>query len=292
MSDYPPDSGPDPHPIRLEGAGGIQLAADEWGDREHPTVLLLHGGGQTRHSWKKAGHALSRYGLHVVTMDLRGHGDSDWSDTGDYGVRVCADDVLQVLPQIGPPAVLVGASLGGLTSLMVLDRAPELVRALVLVDIVVQYQPQGAARIREFMTSAPRGFASLEEAADAVAAYLPHRPRPEAIHGLRKNLRWRDGRWHWHWDPAWFAPEVVASTTATMHQLDEAARRVQVPTLLLHGEHSDIVNQEGVDHFRGLVPHAEVLELADAAHTAATDDNDGFVAAVVDMCRAHLDVAV
>ncbi len=197
-----------------------------------------------------------------------------------------------MLPQIGTPAVLVGASLGGLTSLMVIDRAPELVRALVLVDIVVRYQPQGAARIREFMTSAPRGFASLEEAADAVAAYLPHRPRPEAIHGLRKNLRWRDGRWHWHWDPAWFTPSVVSTTTATMAALDEAAGRVRVPTLLLHGELSDVVSQEGVDHFRGLVPHAEVLELADATHTAATDDNDGFVAAVVEMCRTHLDIAV
>lgn len=282
-----------PRPLRLEGADGIGLAADEWGDRDHQTVLLLHGGGQTRHSWKKAGRALSRYGLHVVTLDLRGHGDSDWSETGRYGVPACADDIVAVLPQIGTPTVLVGASLGGLTSLMVVDRVPDQVTALVLVDIVVRYRPEGAERIREFMTGAPHGFASLEEAADAVAAYLPHRPRPEDVEGLRKNLRRRaDGRWLWHWDPAWSSPAVVEAGRATVASLDEAARRVRVPTLLLHGEHSDVVGQEGVDHFRELVPHAEVLELADAAHTAAADDNDAFVAAVVDMCRTHLDIAV
>ncbi|MGV1009540.1 MAG: alpha/beta fold hydrolase [Dermatophilaceae bacterium] len=292
MSTTSTEPGPGPRPLRLLGAGGLTLAADEWGQPDHQTVLLLHGGGQTRHSWKKAGQALSRYGLHVVTLDLRGHGDSDWSAAGDYGVAVCAEDALGVMRQVGTPTVLVGASLGGLTSLMVVDLAPELVTALVLVDIVVRYQPEGADRIRDFMTGAPRGFASLQEAADAVAAYLPHRARPEAVHGLRKNLRWRDGRWHWHWDPAWFAPSVVEATNATMARLDEAARRVQVPTLLLHGAHSDIVNQEGVEHFRGLVPHAEVLELANAAHTAAADDNDAFVAAVVEMCRVHLDIAV
>ncbi len=236
---------------------------------------------------------LARHGLHVVTLDLRGHGDSAWSPEGDYGVRPCAADVLAVLAQVGTPTVLVGASLGGLTSLMVVDQAPQQVKALVLVDIVLRYEPTGAERIRDFMTSAPTGFASLEEAAEAVAAYLPHRPRPDTIEGLRKNLRRHpDGRWHWHWDPAWFSPAFGASMVDVLEELDEAARRIGVPTLLLHGERSDVVGEQGVEHFRELVPHAEVLELSDAAHTAAADDNDGFVAAVVDMCRRHLDLAV
>ncbi len=282
-----------PTPIRLRGANGLSLAADEWGDPERQTVLLLHGGGQTRHSWKRAGAALARYGLHVVSMDLRGHGDSDWCERSEYGVQACADDVLEVLPRIGAPAVLVGASLGGLTALRVTELAPNLVTALVLVDIVVQIEQQGTERIREFMAGAPHGFATLDEAADAVAAYLPHRPRPEQSAGLRKNLRQHgDGRWYWHWDPDWLTPAAIEATTGIMDELDDAARRVQVPTLLLHGTHSDIVSHEGVNHFKGLVPHAEVLELADAAHTAAADDNDAFTAAVVEMCRVHLDIPV
>ncbi len=279
----------DPTSIRLRGADGLSLAADEWGDPGDPTVLLLHGGGQTRHSWKKAGHTLSAYGLHVVAMDLRGHGDSDWSPERRYGVAACADDVLAVFDQIETPVVLVGASLGGLTSLMAIDQAPQAVTALVLVDIVVKIEGPGVSRITSFMKGAPHGFASLSEAAEAVAAYLPHRPRPQDSAGLRKNLRLRtDGRWYWHWDPSWFTPETEQLIVGIREELDQCARRVAVPTLLVHGEHSDVVSREGVDHFRGLVPHAQVIQLSAATHTAAADDNDAFVAAIVDLCRTHL----
>ncbi len=275
--------------IRLRGADGLSLAADEWGDRSGHTVLLLHGGGQTRHSWKAAGRALATYGLHVVNLDLRGHGESDWSPDHRYGVEPCRDDVLAVLEQVGTPVVLVGASLGGLTSLMVIDAVPELITALVLVDIVVKMEGPGIERILTFLTAAPDGFATLDEAADAVAAYLPHRPRPGDSTGLRKNLRQHaNGRWYWHWDPGWFSPEARAATVGIIDRLDACARRVSAPTLLVHGMQSDVVSQDGVDHFRGLVPHAQVVELSDAAHTAAADDNDAFVAAVVDMCRAQL----
>ncbi|OYO18396.1 alpha/beta hydrolase [Enemella dayhoffiae] len=271
--------------VRLSGADGLTIAADEWGDREHQAVLLLHGGGQTRHSWKSAGAELAAAGRHVVSADLRGHGDSDWSPDARYGFEAHRDDVLSYLPQITDgPLVLVGASLGGLTSLLVTQHRPDLVRALVLVDVVVQLETTGTNRIREFMFGNRAGFDSLEQAADAIAAYLPHRPRPKSTDGLRKNLRQReDGRWYWHWDPAMTAhPEAAdeALQRKTWENLDEIARSITVPTLLIQGGLSDVVSDEGVQHFRELVPHLEVATIAGAGHTAAADDNDAFTAAV------------
>lgn len=119
---------------------------------------------------------------------------------GAGGVTLAADG-LAVLDTIARPVVLIRASMGGLTGILVADQAgPHRVRKLVLVDVVPRYEKSGSARIRDFMSSRIGGFDSLEHAADAVAAYLPHRAKPCSPEGL-KNLRLRDGRWYWHWDP-------------------------------------------------------------------------------------------
>lgn len=268
--------------ITLAGSQGLQLSADEWGRRGDPTVVLLHGGGQTRHSWKQTGAALANAGRHVVALDLRGHGDSQWSPTADYDISYFRDDLLAVLGQVATPTILVGASLGGITSLLATAARPDLVERLVLVDIATRIETEGVERIREFMHSAPEGFASLEEAADAVAAYLPHRERPPRPEGLRKNLRLRDGRWYWHWDPRLFTSQRRVAPEEAQARLDAAARTIAVPTLLLAGGLSDIVSHESVEHLRTVIPHVEVLVLGEAAHTAAADDNDAFTAAVAE----------
>ena len=122
---------------------------------------------------------------------------------------LCAD-TLAVLDQIGRPVILIGASMGGMTGILAADEAgPETVKKLVLVDVVPRYEKDGSARIRDFMFSHVHGFESLEEAADAVAEYLPHRRKPRSPEGLKKNLRLRDGRWYWHWDPAFLTHRMM-----------------------------------------------------------------------------------
>lgn len=271
--------------VRLTGADGSRLVADTWGAPGAATVLMLHGGGQTRHSWKATGALLAGQALHVVALDARGHGDSDWAADGDYTPEAHSADVLAVLDQIPSPVVLVGASMGGLTGLLVAQEAgPARVRSLALVDVVPRYEKAGSTRIRDFMRGSPHGFATLDEAADAVAAYLPHRTRPKSSEGLRRNLRLReDGRWHWHWDPRMMSGPQGDPQERTA-RLEDAARSLSVPVLLLHGRKSDVVSEEGVRAFRALVPHADVVSLAGAAHTAAGDDNDAFTSAVVEFC--------
>jgi pimeloyl-ACP methyl ester carboxylesterase len=272
--------------VEFAGVGGIVLIADEWNRgassaADRPTILMLHGGGQNRFSWKNTGQVLADDGFHVIALDTRGHGDSDRAPDADYDVETLTADVLQVLEAIGRPVVIIGASMGGLTGILVADRAGrEKVTKLVLVDVVPRFEKNGSARIREFMMTNIDGFESLEHAADAVAAYLPHRDKPRSPEGLKKNLRLRDGRWYWHWDPA-FMTKPGDDPELRTESFEEAATNLTIPVLLIRGKLSDVVSPEGVEHFLTQVPRAEFVELSNAGHTAAGDDNDAFSEVVV-----------
>jgi len=274
------------HTVGFRGDKNLTLVGDEWNRgaasaAEHPTILMLHGGGQNRFSWKNTGQVLADQGFHVIALDARGHGDSDRAPNAEYTVDALSRDVLAVLDQIGRPVVLIGASMGGLTSILVSQLAgPQKVSKLVLVDVVPRVEQKGAARIHDFMVSHVHGFETLEQAADAISEYLPHRKRPRNLDGLKKNLRHRNGRWFWHWDPAFLKP-INDDPFVRAEELEQAAIDLTIPILLIRGKLSDVVSPEGVQEFLAKVPAAEFVELSDAGHTAAGDDNDAFSAAVV-----------
>lgn len=274
-----------PSTVEFRADSTLRLVADEWNrglsSPDRPTILMLHGGGQNRFSWKNTGEVLAGNGFHVVALDARGHGDSDRAPDGEYTIDILARDVIEVIDQIGRPVALIGASMGGLTGIVVARSAgPAVVTKLVLVDVVPRVEEEGTHRIRDFMTRHVHGFETLEQAADAIAEYLPHRKRPRNLDGLKKNLRHRDGRWHWHWDPK-FVTNVSSDPFVEIAKLEQAAIELQIPILLIRGKLSDVVSQQGVQDFLAKVPRAEFVELSDAGHTAAGDDNDAFSEAVV-----------
>ncbi len=273
--------------VKFRGSGGLTLIADEWNrasasTADRPSVLFLHGGGQNRYSWKNTCQILADDGLHVIALDSRGHGDSDRASDANYSVDALCADTHSVLDQIGRPTILIGASMGGMTAMPVAHEAgPEKVTKLVLVDVVPRYEKDGSARIREFMASGLNGFESLDEAAEAVASYLPYRTKPRSPEGLKKNLRMRDGRWFWHWDPA-FLTVPADDKFVRVAKLEQSVMALTIPILLIRGRLSDVVSEDGVTDFLAKVPHAEFVELSDAGHTAAGDDNDAFSDVVVE----------
>jgi non-heme chloroperoxidase len=212
---------------------------------------------------------------------MRGHGHSDWAPDGDYAIDSYVADLHIILKSFRQRPVLVGASLGGITSLLTEGEAPQPVsKALVLVDITPRVEQTGVERILAFMTAYPDGFASLEEAAEHIASYIPHRPRPKDLSGLEKNLRkGADGRYRWHWDPQMINP---ARRRRDPERLLSAARALRVPTLLVRGKISDIVSEETTKEFLEVVPHAKFVDVAEAGHMVAGDQNDAFSKAVVE----------
>ncbi len=278
----------------LVASGDLNLRGATSGPRDGVPVLLLHGGGQTRHSWSALADRLAGAGYRAVAMDLRGHGESDWAADGDYSLDAFARDVEAVVAQLEGAPVLVGASLGGMAALVAEgDATVEFSSGLVLVDIAPQIEPAGVDRIVGFMTAHTEGFASLDDAADAIGAYRPDRPRPADLSGLEKNLRrGPDGRWRWHWDPGFLDPGRGPSNRTNPARLDDAARRVQVPTLLVRGRQSDLLSEAGAQHFLGLVPQARFVDVADAGHMVVGDRNDAFSSAVLGfLARLHLAAA-
>ena len=186
------------------------------------------------------------------------------------------------------PPVLVGASLGGISALIAIAQAGEgIASALVLVDIATRMERSGASRIVEFMLGRPDGYASLDEVADAIAEYNPHRPRPSDLKGLEKNLRrGDDGRYRWHWDPR-FMSETGPAEVADHPRLMRAAGTLKVPTLLVRGRESDVISLDGVREFREAAPHTEFVDVSGAGHMVAGERNDAFTEAMQGFLDRH-----
>jgi pimeloyl-ACP methyl ester carboxylesterase len=274
--------------VEFRGEAGARLVGDAHGDATNPPVILLHGGGQTRHAWGDTARALGAAGLYALALDLRGHGDSDWSEDGDYAIQRYLGDLTRIVHALGQKPALVGASFGGLMSLLGQGSDPELAWAVVLVDIATSVQVPGIMRIVEFMTGKPDGFESLEEVAAAVQAYQPQRKRPPSLEGLARNVRLgADGRYRWHWDPRFMQGKRPENSPLRADRLEQAARSLEVPTLLVRGKQSDVVAESDVQTFLSYVPHAEFVDVRDAGHMVAGDVNDVFSSVVVEFLGRH-----
>lgn len=288
----PLDSRPPVSQPSYRGADGGRLEATAYGDASR-SALLLHGGGQTRHAWRRTGLALGR-DWQMIALDQRGHGSSDWAPDAAYAFADYARDAQAVARAIaaetGFRPVAIGASLGGIASLLALDDpADPVFSALCLVDIVPDMRPEGIDAVQGFMRArAAEGFASVEEAAEAVAAYLPHREKPRSLDGLRRNLRHDpDGRWRWHWDPRFLdGPRSVNHDwDPTRDRLMAQAAALRIPGLLVRGAFSELVTEQAAEDFLRAAPTMRCVDVARARHMVAGDSNDDFIAAIADFLK-------
>jgi pimeloyl-ACP methyl ester carboxylesterase len=272
----------------LNGADGLQLAFERHGERSAPCLLFAHGFGQTRQAWSGAAREFAAHGWQCIAADARGHGDSGWRADGEYDFDQFIDDLARLArahAHGGRKPILIGASMGGLLGLMVQARC-DAFAALVLVDITPRWENAGIERILAFMRAHPRGFADVDEAADAIARHLPHRRERKPPEKLRSLLvRADDGRLRWHWDPRLLA-RIADDGERQQAALLDAARRVRVPTLLVSGSNSDVVSAATIAEFLALVPHARHVRVAGATHMVAGDRHDAVAATVLEFIEA------
>ena len=267
----------------------VRLATEHFGASDAPALLFAHGFGQTRRAWNPSARALADEGWHCITADSRGHGESGRCADGRYEFSHFVDDLVQLARLAADPPspalpILIGASMGGLLALVAQAmHAP--FRALVLVDITPRWESAGVERILKFMSAHPEGFESLDDAAAAIAHYLPHRAerhrqQPDRSERLRQMLvPLANGRLAWHWDPR-MLDRITRDSESQQATLLDAARSVRVPTLLISGEASDIVSASTIEEFLACVPHARHVRVPKATHMIVGDRNDAFTDAV------------
>ena len=271
---------------RLTTPSGITVEYDLWGKVKRDAILLLHGGGQTRHSWNATAEKITQVDGCAITMDLRGHGDSDWSHGGDYELSDFSEDVAFLIDTLEIQPSLVGASLGGLVGIYLEGRySPGSISALVLVDIVPNINVLGAEKIKDFMLEHSKtGFTSLSEVSDILSEYNPHREKSSDLEGLKKNLRKRGEKWFWHWDPLFISSERGKENPDMRNPelLNELCSNISVPLLLVRGKLSDLVTEIQVREFLERFPEASFADVSGAGHMVVGDKNDAFANEVIE----------
>jgi pimeloyl-ACP methyl ester carboxylesterase len=280
-----------------EVAPGRRLSALVWQDRD-PELVLLHGGSQNAHTWDTVAMALDRP---LVAIDLPGHGHSDGpgdSPEGQLDVSGNAVDVAAAIRRLAPAArAVIGMSLGGLTAIALTAEAPELVRKLVLVDVLPGIKAQRAQHITDFVTGPP-SFASLDELLERTARFNPSRSRSSLRRGILHNAEQQsDGTWVWRWarhrrpeppaGPAPAASTVAAAPVAPAPaaaapvgpaagtrygQLWEALSSITVPVLLARGMRPDsVLDDDDERELLRRVPSAQVVHVEEAGHSLQGD---------------------
>ena len=262
----------------------VRIAAAVGGPADGPPVLLAHGGGQTKRAWRHAAERLNTAGFRTIAIDLRGHGESSWAPDAAYDLGDFARDLHRVVVHLGRAPAFVGASLGGLAGLIAEgELLPGTFSSLTLVDVTPRIDRQGAERIAKFMAQhLEEGFETLEDAAAAIGGHTANRERRGPSEGLAHYLRkGEDGRYRWHWDPA-FLQGGGASSSMASERLERAARALHLPVQLVRGQSSELVTAESVRAFLDFVPNARFDDIAGAGHMVVGDRNDAFGDAILE----------
>jgi pimeloyl-ACP methyl ester carboxylesterase len=248
----------------------------EWGDVEHPPVLLLHGGNQSAHSWDLVSlHLADRY--HIVAPDQRGHGDSEWSRDVDYTLGALARDAAALIGDRGLRSpIIVGHSMGGMVALLLAKLHPEILRALVIVDVAPELSERGTAVIRDFVKRNVE-FDDPEEFLDRVARYDPFRKREHMARTLKYNLlRRADGKYVSKHDRR-RVDDPFGSEIVTL----DCVRQFAFPTLVVRGGESTVLEPDAAERFTDALPEGRLVTVPDCGHNVHSQNTPGFLAALV-----------
>ena len=251
--------------VRL--ADGRTMSALRWGTGQ-PAAVLLHGGGQNAHTWDTVALAL---GVPLLAIDLPGHGHSSWRDDGKYDVESMADDVVAVIDALAPSTrLVVGMSLGGLTSLALASRHPTFVETLVLVDITPGVTPTKVKAVTDFING-PQAFASFDDLLQRTIEHNPTRSVSSLRRGILHNARQLDdGSWEWRYDRR-KAREGNHDVSTTTRDWWSVIGALECRLVLVRGGVSPVVDDDDVAELRRRRPDAIVHVVDGAGHSVQGD---------------------
>ncbi|HTT77559.1 MAG TPA: alpha/beta hydrolase [Candidatus Binataceae bacterium] len=263
--------------------GNMRFHYLDWGGSGHP-ILFLHGGGLTAHTWDvMAVNLCGRF--HCIALDQRGHGDSEWSPTIDYGVETQAKDVEGFIAALElEQPVLVGQSMGGLNSIAYASRHSDKVKALVIVDVGPEINPSGTQKIREYASTPeqPSPAAFLERA----VKFNPLRDPAVLQRSLYYNLReLPNGNWSLKHDQRRSSDEANRRATAQRERLAPEVVKISCPTLIIRGAKSEVLTDQAADRFARSLPKARWVRIENAGHNVQGDNPAALLDAMLPFLR-------
>jgi pimeloyl-ACP methyl ester carboxylesterase len=253
---------------------GMRFHFSEWGSAASPAVLLLHGTNQSSHSWDLVSlHLADRF--HVHALDQRGHGDSEWSRELDYSMSAMAGDAAAFVSDVhATRPIVIGHSMGGRVTLTAALRAPQAMRALVIVDSGPEINAEGGRMIRSFVQH-NREFDDVEHFIDNVVRYDPYRSREHIARTVKYNLFERaDGKYVSKNDHRRVAHRREATLT-----LDDV-RALTMPVLVIRGGNSNVLAADAAERFAQALPRGRLVTVPDAGHNVHSQNTPGFLAAL------------
>ena len=262
-------------------ANGLRFHYLDWGNPTNPPLVLLHGVGQTCHTWDLFAAAMSPH-FHVMAFDQRGHGDTDWAADKDYSRRSMVKDVEAFTTALGLDRFfLTGMSMGGANSLSFTANNPGRVEALVVVDVGPRVENKGVQNIRNFMKDF-REFDSLDEAAAVIHKFNPRRPleiirKYTVVYNLKQLP---SGKWTWKYDTYFSEGHSRIDVKQMQQELSQEVKKIACPTLLVKGAESDVLSLDGARLLQTAIPGSEFALVAGAGHSVMGDNPPGFEAAV------------
>lgn len=266
---------------------GLRFHMLEWGEPDAPDLLLLHGGNQTAHSWDLVSLALADR-FHIVALDQRGHGDSEWPRDGEASPQAMADDARRLIELLDlRRPIVMGHSMGGLVTMTLLLAHPAIAQRIVLVDIGPEIAEVGTRQIRDFIQSAAE-FASLDEFIERVTAYDPYRSPEHITRTARYNLMQRaDGKYVSKHDLRRRFAAADGTPTPPRPSLEQV-RVIPCPVLVVRGGNSRVLAPDAATRFAAALPQGQLVTVPDCGHNVHSQNTAGFLAAV----QPFLDAAV
>jgi len=254
---------------------GLRLHYLDWGRSGRAPLLFLHGGCLTAHTWDLVCLAL-RADFHCLAVDQRGHGDSEWSPTLDYGPNAHVRDLRGLIEQLGlKRPVLIGHSLGGLNAMLYASAAAQQLAGVALVDVGPDPQPGAVKRIADFVTGDP-GEGSVEHFVERAQAFNPRRDPRLLRYSLLHNLRrLPDGSWTWKYDRRLVSPERFERVRRSLEGLRDRTDTITCPVLVIRGAESDVLTDAQAADFAATLPDGRWAKVEDAGHTAQGDNPRG-----------------
>jgi len=255
-------------------ANGLRFHYLDWGNEGKPPMLLLHGVTSHAHSWDEVAEPLrDRY--HVIALDQRGHGDSEWSPAGAYTTEDHAADIAVFVEALGlEKMVLIGLSMGGRNSILYTSLHPETVDRLVIVDIGPETDPRGRERISQGIAGTPEEFDSLEEAAERARKLNPRPSFERHLHRIKYGMKTLpNGKLTWKYDRE--IREQRRRGEVRVIDLWPPFKKITCPTLIIRGAESDVLSPEGAQKMKEAVPSVEVVVVEESGHSVSLDNPKG-----------------